>query len=219
MPEDAPSVNDPDTEPTVGDSRPGPDPQDVPFTPPRSQREFDQMLGRRLQEERQKFAGYADYKAKAERFDELEQQQMSELERAQTAATEATQRAEHAEWSLVGATIRAAVIAEASKAGAVDPESVAMLLAPDAVTIDDAGQVTNAESAVADLLAAKPFLVGPQHPPPANFDGGARSDGSGNGSGQPWQVRSREELKGKTPEQIEELRLGGHLNELQGITT
>lgn len=46
---------------------------------------YDQLqgiLGNRLAEERAKYAGYEDYKAKAEKFDKLEEANKSELEKA-----------------------------------------------------------------------------------------------------------------------------------------
>lgn len=107
---------------------------------------------------------YAELQAKAARLDEIEAANATELERAQ-------KRAEEAEAKLAAATEvaaitsrRAAVIAAASKAGAVDPEVVAELLAnSDAVTIDDAGRVTGADTAVKALLEEKTFLAGPGH--------------------------------------------------------
>ena len=40
------------------------------------------IIGNRLAEERAKFAGYEEYKAKAEKFDKLEEENKSELEKA-----------------------------------------------------------------------------------------------------------------------------------------
>jgi hypothetical protein len=189
------------------------------FRAPQSQEEFDRMIGPRLERERAKFAGYDDLKLKAEQFEELQRQNETETERLRREATEAQQRAEALSWTLAETAIRSAVVAEASKAGAVDADAVLALLPRDAVTIDDAGRVTGADAAVQALLDAKPFLKAQAAAPPPSFDGGARSNGTGGNPGSVWQVKSRDELRAKTPEQIEALRTGGHLDELLGITT
>lgn len=53
------------------------------FKAPTTQEEFDRMVGARLDRERAKFADYDDLKAKAVKFDEVEQSNKSELEKAQ----------------------------------------------------------------------------------------------------------------------------------------
>lgn len=47
-----------------------------------TQEEVDAIVGDRLKRERAKYAGYEDYKAKAERLDAIEEANKSELERA-----------------------------------------------------------------------------------------------------------------------------------------
>lgn len=132
------------------------------FKPPSSQSELDRIIQARV--DRVKAtppADYDDLKAKAARLDEIDAANATELEKAQ-------QRAEAAEAAAANATAnankiakRAAIIAAASTAKAVDPAMVADLLATnDAVTIDDAGQVTGADTAVKALLEEKTFLVG-----------------------------------------------------------
>ena len=147
----------------------------------------------------------------------MEEQNKTELQRATDAAIAADQRATVAEWRLADQAIRNAVVAEAAKANAIDPDEIVTLLETDAVTIDDAGMVTGADSAVANLLERKPHLVRQGNQPPPDFDAGTRSNGTGDKPGQPWQVQSRDELRGKSPEEIEALRNGGHLNQLLGI--
>lgn len=141
------------------------------YTPPASQADLDRIIAERVA--RVKAAPPADYKelqAKAQKLAELEAANQSELERAQTANAELMQRAEAAEQATRLAKIHAAVITEASKAGAVDPDAVIALLSNDAVTIDDAGQVTGAETAVKALLEAKPYLqASPPAPTPPGF--------------------------------------------------
>lgn len=52
------------------------------FTPITSQEEFEQRLGKRLGRERAKYAGFDDFKAKAEQFDTLEAASRTDQERA-----------------------------------------------------------------------------------------------------------------------------------------
>jgi hypothetical protein len=59
------------------------------FKAPNSQEEFDRMVADRLTRERAKFADYDDLKAKATKFDEVEQASKSELEREREARTAA----------------------------------------------------------------------------------------------------------------------------------
>lgn len=58
------------------------------YTPPATQADLDRIVGERLARERAKFAGYDDYKAKAEKYDAAQQADMTELQRAQAALDE-----------------------------------------------------------------------------------------------------------------------------------
>jgi len=136
------------------------------YTPPATQADLDRIISERLARVKAKEPeDYKDLKAKAAKFDEIEAANKSELERATAKISELTARAEQAEQAAKLSKIHAAVLAEAAKAGAVDPEAVLALLSNDAVTIDDAGQVTGADTAVKALLQAKPYLVAQQAPP------------------------------------------------------
>lgn len=59
------------------------------FTPITSQEELDKALGPRLERERSKFGDYKDLKAKASKYDELEQASKSDLEKANDRAAKA----------------------------------------------------------------------------------------------------------------------------------
>lgn len=207
----------PPAAPASGDAPPADPPAPPAFKAPQTQEEFDRMLGPRLQREREKFADYDDLKAKAARLATIEQENETETERLRREATEATRRAEGMAWTLADQVIRSAVTNEAAKAGAVDVDAVITLLDKNAVTIDDAGRVTGADTAVAELLAAKPYLKGAATP--SSFDGGARGNGTGHTPGRPWQVKDRSELSSKSPDEINTLREGGHLDDLLGVTT
>lgn len=67
------------------------------FEPITSQEDFEKRLGTRLQRERAKFADYDDVKAKASKFDELEQQKKAELERIAEERDSNKSRAQEAE--------------------------------------------------------------------------------------------------------------------------
>jgi hypothetical protein len=149
----------------------------------------------------------ADLRAKAARLDEIEEANKSELQRLQDALADAQTKASTAMERAQRALVRAAVVAEAQRAGAVDPDAVLAMLPKDAVTIGDDDQVTGADEAVKALLDAKPYLVGkPTRPTPGSADGGQQSN-------KPAQW-TREDIKGKTPEQINTARQAGLLASL-----
>jgi hypothetical protein len=115
----------------------------------------------------------------ADRLTELENANKSELEKAQAAAEKAAKERDEALNVGKAATenankalIRASVVAEAAKQGAVDTDAVVALLPADKVTIGDDGEVAGTEDAVTALLEAKPFLVGKAANP---GNGGART--------------------------------------------
>jgi hypothetical protein len=138
-----------------------------------TQEDVDRVVATRLAREKAKFSDYADLKAKADQLDALEEQQKTELERAQTAAEEAIAKAAAAEERANSVLVKATVIAEATRQGAVDPETVHALLDQAELTIENGDQVTGVEAAVTALLEAKPFLAGSRSPGPG--DGGTRT--------------------------------------------
>jgi hypothetical protein len=130
----------------------------------------------------------------AKRLAEIEEAGATELERAQKAATESATKLQAAEDRANRATIRAAVMAAATKAGAIDPDAVLQLLPADALTIDG-DTVTGADEAVKALLAAKPYLAGkPAKPAGGSGDQGARGTA-------PLAV-TRDQLKTMTAQQV-----------------
>lgn len=200
---------DPNTPPEAPAEPPAPtDPPAPPEDRTFTQSDLDKIVQERLARAKTSLpADYDDLKAKAARFDELEAANKSELEKLQdalaaeqTKSTAATERARRA-------AVRSAVVAEAQRAGAVDPDAVLAMLPENAVTIGDDDQVTGADAAVKALLEAKPYLVGkPTRPVPGSANGGPRGD-------QPAQW-TREDLKNKSPEQIDAARKGGLLTDL-----
>lgn len=63
--------------------------QQSAYTPPATQADLDRIVESRLQRERAKYAGFDDLKAKATKFDELEQANKTELEKATSRADKA----------------------------------------------------------------------------------------------------------------------------------
>lgn len=154
-----------------------------------TQADLDRLAAKVRHEVTAKFGDYETIKTKASKLDELEQASKSELERERDARTAAETRAAERERVANQRLIRAAVIGAATRAGAVDAETVAALLPADAITIDDNGEVHGVADAVIALLEAKPFLVASKTPPapaggqatnpPANRTAGSITDISG----------------------------------------
>jgi hypothetical protein len=146
------------------------------FKPIASQAELDAVMADRLRRQKAQFADYDALKAKAARIDEIDAKNLTDLER-ETAARVAAETARDEALSRVQkATLRSAVIAAASTAGAIDPSDIVALLPADAVTISDDGTVTGAAEAVAALLLAKPHLKGTARPS-GDIGQGPRGDG------------------------------------------
>lgn len=83
---------------TSGTTQPATQPEFQPIT---SQEDLNKVISQRIDRERAKFSDYGDVKAKAEKFDQLEEANKSEVERAaaQTAAVETERDESRAETS------------------------------------------------------------------------------------------------------------------------
>lgn len=200
-----------DPSPPSADPAPTPDPSGAPPEPV-GDRTFTQAdVDRIVQDRLARVKAPTDYdelKAKAARLDEIEEANKTELQKLQEQLAErdstATAAAERAERALR----RAAVVAAATRAGAVDPDAVFDLLpGKESLTIGDDDQVQGVAEAVEQLLTAKPYLVGKPAPPaPGGADGGVRGSTPG--------TITREDLKTMTPDQIDAARQRGELNHL-----
>lgn len=113
-----------------------------------------------------------------------------------TAAEEAVRRAEAAEQQAREISIRAQLERQAHSKGLVDVDAAVKLLDHGALKIGDDGVVTNAEKALDDLVAAKPWLkpAAPTTPPAAP---GATNPPAGTRT-----TLTRDEVRKMTPEQI-----------------
>lgn len=78
------------------------------YSPPATQADLDRIVESRLAKERAKYAGYHDFKAKAERLDQAEEAAKTELQKAQDAAAAAEKRATDAEAKALRGEIAAA---------------------------------------------------------------------------------------------------------------
>lgn len=121
-----------------------------------TQADVDRIVGKFLEETRAKFGDYDEIKGKLKATEE----QVGTL----------TQERDKAVEKLGQTDVRLAVIAEAHRAGAVDPEDVLALLPGEAVQLKD-GKVVGVQGAVRDLATAKPHLFRR----PGGGDGGARA--------------------------------------------
>lgn len=162
--------NPPADPPKTPVNAPDPPAPDKTFT----QADLDRIVQERLSRQAKQFEGYDELKEKAKKLDEIEEANRSELDKATRRAEEAEAQATALAEANKKALIRAAVVAEAAKQGAVDPDAVVALLPGDAVTVDD-GTVTGAEDAVKALLESKKYLVGVSNASPGPGDGGART--------------------------------------------
>jgi hypothetical protein len=103
------------------------------FEPITSQEDLNRVIGERLERERSKFSDYADLKAKADRFDELEAANKTELERAQD-------RAAAAEKAATAAQAEALRFKVASKHGISEEDAELFLTGTDEDTLTKQAQ-------------------------------------------------------------------------------
>lgn len=120
---------------------------------------------------------YEDLKAKAQKFDELEQANSTELDKAKTAREKAEKERDDALASVKESKLSAAVIAAAAKKNIVDPDAALALLDRSTLTLDDAGKPTNADEVLDSLLKDKPYLAATNGGRRGSADQGAREGG------------------------------------------
>lgn len=170
------------------------------WKPPASQEEFDRIIEDRLNRDRKARkpavddAELTELRRKAGEFDKLEAENQTELERERTLREAAEARVTQVENESKRTKIEAALVAAAS-GKAVDPAVVAQLILGDpnnAVTIDDAGQVTGADTAVTTLLESKTYLAQTNGSTPSFGQG--RDRGPGGGPGKPSGIAAGYEL-------------------------
>lgn len=144
--------------PPVGDPPPATPAEPTPAPSPVEAKTFDEAYVKQLRKEAadyRKRATEAEAKVKAS-----EDAQLSELEKAQKQAADALASAERAEAALKAERLRGAVTRTATKLGFADVDDAARFLDENAVERDDAGNPTNLDKLLGDVLKAKPYLKG-----------------------------------------------------------
>lgn len=124
---------------------------------------------------------YEDLKAKAQKFDELEQANATELDKAKVAREKAEKERDDALAAVKESKLAAAVIGAAAKKNIVDPDAALALLDRSTLTLDAAGTPTNVDEALTQLLEAKPYLAAANGGRRGNADQGAREGGGTGG--------------------------------------
>lgn len=208
MSDTTPPQADPTADPTPPSGQQDPDSEKT-FT----QAELEKIVGERLARERSKYGDYDTLKAKASKFDEVEQANKTELEQARDREATAVAARDEALAHARDLMIRAALLQAATAAGAVDPDAVVQLADRSEVTIDDTGAVTGADTAVKALLDTKPYLV-KTDPASSPTSGAAPNSGRNTAGGQ----ITREQLTQMTPDEIDTARREGKLDHLLGRT-
>jgi len=179
MPPALAGAQDPPVDPPADPPGGGPPAGDPPADPPKmvDQAEVDRIVQQRLERQRAQFGGTPDeIKERLKKLDDLEAASLSEKERLEKERDDFKEAAQTATQRAHDALIQAAVVAEASKAGAINPAAVVKLLDKSSLTVGDDGQVEGVEEAVTALLEAETYLVGtPPMPNPGPGGGGPRN--------------------------------------------
>lgn len=193
---------------------PAPDPTPDPTPDPAEAKTFTQDQVDRIVQDRLARAkatppaDYDDLKAKAAKFDELEQANKTELEKAQERAAQLEKEAADAKALAQRTKVDSAIVAEAARRGA-DTEAVLDATSlRGSLEFDDDGAPTNIAEAVDALLKAKPFLVtgGPTR---GSADQGARPGGDAN-------QLTRDDLKDMSSDEILKAQQEGRLDSVLG---
>lgn len=150
-------------------------------------------------------ADYEDLKAKAAKFDELEQSQKTEIEKAMERASAAERERDQALLQAQEQTLRTAIIGAAAGKLA-DPSDAVALIDRSAVEFGKDGSPTNVGELVSSLLEAKPHLAASGGARGTSADQGARGTKAG-------QI-TREQLRTMTADQITAAQASGQLDHL-----
>jgi hypothetical protein len=129
------------------------------YTPPATQDDLNRIIGERLAREREKYADYADLKARAAEYDKTLEAAKTETQKAIDAARSEGEKAatERAHQRLLRSEARAAAAAAKFR----DPADAVQFLDLSAFTVSDDGTVDEKSltAALADLATRKPYLV------------------------------------------------------------
>lgn len=170
---DAPPI---DGAQTIPDAQPPADTQvdssDTPVEPAKTftQSELDEILAKRIERERKKFADYDEIKTKASEYEaKLEEQrlaELSEVERAQEVAkqyesqlAELQSQVAAKEKAIREQAIKNEFIKVATSANIIDIDAAIALSDLSAVSIDESGAVVGVDNVITTLVEHKPYLV------------------------------------------------------------
>lgn len=153
-----------------------------------TQDEINDIIAKRLERERKKFADYEDVKAKASEYEtKLEEQRLAELsekERAEelakkfeTELNELNSQLEAKENAIREQAIKNEFIKVASSANIIDVDDAMKLSDLSAVSIGDDGAVVGVDDVIKTLVENKPYLVAKKQAQPigqaTNVSGGS----------------------------------------------
>jgi len=155
-----------------------------------TQEEINDIIAKRLERERKKFADYEDVKAKASEYEaKLEEQRLAELsekERAEelakkfeTELNELKSQLEAKENAIREQAIKNEFIKVATSANIIDIDAAIALSDLSAVSIGDDGAVVGVDDVIKTLVEHKPYLVAKKQAQPigqATNVGGGSSD-------------------------------------------
>lgn len=163
--QEAPETN-PDGQPPAETQVESPENAEKTFT----QAELDELIAKRIERERKKFADYDELKSKLSEFEsqaeEKRQSELTDLQKAQEQAQqfeakvqELTAQLEAERTKSQDQALKATYKQVASSFGIVDVEAALILSDLSAVSFDENGEVIGVEDAVKKLIEHKPYLV------------------------------------------------------------
>jgi len=136
---------------------PEPTPTETTYTPPASQADLDRIIEGRLDRERKKYEGFDDLKAKATKWDELEDGKKTPDQKAIDEATERTKNetTQHFLQRIVTSEVKSI----ATSLGFNDAADALQVLGADLPVKDDEPDTAEIKKRVEKLAADKPYLV------------------------------------------------------------
>ncbi len=139
--------------------------------PIKSQADFERALQQRLKAlERKKYGDYAQLKAAAEELQQIKDAAKTEEQKMRERLARLEADAQNAQRTAREKALEAQIVAEAARQKVNDPQDVYRLLAIGDLEVGEDGQIVDLETAIKDLIAAKPYLKQKDVPsvPPAN---------------------------------------------------
>lgn len=170
--QEAPETN-PDGQPPAETKVESPESAEKTFT----QAQLDELIAKRIERERKKFADYDELKSKLSEFEskaeEKRQSELTDLQKVQEQAQqfeakvqELTAQLEAERTKSQDQTLKAMYKQVASSFGIVDVEAALILSDLSAVSFDENGEVIGVEDAIKKLVEHKPYLVAKKHTQP-----------------------------------------------------